>query len=79
MKSINPTTGELIKEYPEHSEEEVSEILELVQSDWEQWRKTSFDERAGYMKKAANLIALCKKKLQDIDTDTKASCSDILK
>ncbi len=56
MKSINPATGEVIKEYQEHTEEEVSEILQLVQSDWEQWRRTTFSERAGYMKNAANLI-----------------------
>ncbi len=56
MKSINPTNGKLIKEYEEHSDDEVSEILQLVQSDWQEWSKTSFSERSGYMKNAANLI-----------------------
>jgi len=56
MKSINPATGEVIKDYTEHTDEEVSEILHLVQSDWQEWRKTSFGERAKYMKRAADLI-----------------------
>ncbi len=53
--------------------QELEEIVKHVESG-----ECKMDELTSEVKKAASLIALCKKKLQDIDTDTKASCSDIL-
>ena len=53
--------------------QELEEIVKHIESG-----ECKMDELTSEVKKAASLIALCKKKLQDIDTDTKASCSDIL-
>jgi len=56
MKSINPATGEFIREYREHTPEEVSDIIEQVHEAWLSWRETSFEERAEKMKKAAEIL-----------------------
>ncbi len=56
MKSINPATNELIKEYSEYTPDEVKKIIESVEKDWQSWKKTSFAERAGLMKKAADIL-----------------------
>jgi len=53
MKAINPATGELIRDYPEHSDAQVAKILQDVNDDWRNWRETSFAHRAGLMHSAA--------------------------
>ena len=56
MKSINPATEQLIKEYNEHSGLAVNDILNEVQKDWEKWRRLSYNERAVFMNKAADIL-----------------------
>lgn len=56
MRSINPATGEIIREYSENSENEVRQIIEKVHSDWLSWKETSFSQRAAVMKKAAQIL-----------------------
>jgi succinate-semialdehyde dehydrogenase / glutarate-semialdehyde dehydrogenase len=56
MKSINPATGELLKEYQEHSDEEVKRILEECDTAFRRWRMTSFNERSALMSKAATVL-----------------------
>ncbi len=56
MKSINPATNELIKEYKEHSPAEVSDIIKAVNADWQSWKTTSFAERAKLMCKASDIL-----------------------
>lgn len=56
MKAINPATGELIKEYKEHSAAQVKEITELVFQEQLQWRTTSFGHRSQLMFKAAEIL-----------------------
>ncbi|MEI7662323.1 MAG: NAD-dependent succinate-semialdehyde dehydrogenase [Bacteroidota bacterium] len=56
MKSINPATGQPIREYLEHEPHEVSAIIEEVQSAWSGWKDTSFAHRALLMKNAAQLL-----------------------
>ncbi len=56
MKAINPATGELIKEYGEHSVEEVQSILAATQNAWEGWRNTPFGERRRLMHQAAEVL-----------------------
>jgi succinate-semialdehyde dehydrogenase / glutarate-semialdehyde dehydrogenase len=53
MKSINPTTGNVIREYPEHTDIEVGKIVQKVHSAWKSWKETSFELRSGLMRKAA--------------------------
>ena len=56
MKAINPATGEVIQDYPSHSDQEVQEILEQAQSAFQSWRNTDFPHRATLMKKAAGVL-----------------------
>ncbi len=56
MKTLNPATGELIKEYTDMSEDEVSGIIKRANTAQKQWRKTSFDERAAYLCKIAAFL-----------------------
>ena len=60
MKSINPATEEVRKEYPEHNPSEVNEILEKVHNDWSSWKETSFKYRAELFIKAANILRIRK-------------------
>jgi succinate-semialdehyde dehydrogenase/glutarate-semialdehyde dehydrogenase len=56
MKSINPATGKVIREYTEHEGHEVDQIILDVHSTWAEWKNTSFESRALLMKQAANLL-----------------------
>jgi succinate-semialdehyde dehydrogenase/glutarate-semialdehyde dehydrogenase len=56
LESINPTTGEKIKSYPEMSPHEVEEILNQVQKSFLEWRKTSFEERSRLMNQAHDFL-----------------------
>lgn len=56
MKSINPANGEVIKEYKEYTPEEVKQIIDNVDQDWQDWKKTSFAERSALMHKAADIL-----------------------
>ncbi|RMF09307.1 MAG: NAD-dependent succinate-semialdehyde dehydrogenase [Candidatus Neomarinimicrobiota bacterium] len=56
MDVINPTTGQRVKSYPEHSPEEVQSILEQVHATYLDWKRTSFSHRTGLMKRAAEVL-----------------------
>lgn len=56
MKTINPATGKLIKEYAEMSIEEVSAIIEQTNKAQKFWREVSFGKRAVYLHKVASLL-----------------------
>ncbi len=56
MKSINPLTGETIKEYKEHTSEEINIQIEKSQQTFLDWKKTSFEERTWLMTKAAQIL-----------------------
>ncbi len=56
QKAINPTTGEIIKEYEEMSLNEVEILITNMNSEFQKWRKKPFSERALLMKKAADVL-----------------------
>ena len=56
MKAINPATNELIKEYKEHTESEVSKIVEVAHNEFLKWREVSFKERSRLMHNAADVL-----------------------
>jgi len=56
MESINPATGQLIKNYPEHSSAEIQEIIRLCAMDFSGWKQTGFDERSRLMNRAAEIL-----------------------
>ncbi len=53
MKAINPATNELIREYADHTDDQVTSILEDVNAEFLSWRQTSFAHRAELMHLAA--------------------------
>ncbi len=56
MKAINPATGKLIKEYPEHGAGQVSTIIEDGHREFLSWRKTDFAHRSKLMHGAAEVL-----------------------
>jgi succinate-semialdehyde dehydrogenase/glutarate-semialdehyde dehydrogenase len=46
MKSVNPATGELVREYEEHDSDTVERALARASEAFGSWHKTTFNERA---------------------------------
>ncbi len=56
LKSINPAKGELNRNYPAHQLDEVDQMLDDSSKAFQEWRRTSFEERAVLLKNAANIL-----------------------
>jgi succinate-semialdehyde dehydrogenase/glutarate-semialdehyde dehydrogenase len=56
VESINPTTGEILKEYDEMTPEEIAATIEKADRAFASWRKTSFGERAEQMRAAGRVV-----------------------
>jgi len=56
MQSVNPSTGELIRTYQEHSEAEVRVRLEAAQAAYLDWRRRPLAERCAVVARAAELL-----------------------
>ncbi len=56
IATINPATGETVKTFDESSDEEVEATLALAVETFASYRLTSFAERAGWMRRAADLL-----------------------
>lgn len=56
IQSINPSTNEVLKTYAEMSSATVAEIVAAAHQAQSQWRGASFAERAGPMRRAAQLL-----------------------
>ena len=56
MRSINPATGKVIREYPDHTPAEVEAIVRRAESAYAYWRDTSFAHRAQRMHGAAAVL-----------------------
>lgn len=56
MKAINPATGKLIAEYPEHSPQQVKQIISQTNNAFLDWREVSFKERSALMFGAARVL-----------------------
>lgn len=54
--STNPTTGEVIQQYPGNTPQEVEGAVAEAASAFQEWRATSFKERADLMNHAAELL-----------------------
>ncbi|WP_186756817.1 NAD-dependent succinate-semialdehyde dehydrogenase [Echinicola salinicaeni] len=66
MKSINPYTGELLKDIEEHSEEDIDIIINKAEAAFQGWKKRSMDERSSLMNKAAEVLRKNKEKYAKI-------------
>lgn len=56
LKAINPATGELIREFPEHDEQEVNRRLEAAAAAFQSWRRFDFAERGRHLTAVADLL-----------------------
>lgn len=68
MQSVNPYNNQLIATYPEMSGEEASIAVDLCYNAWQLWKKLSFEARAVYMSKAANVLRSKKDELSKLIT-----------
>jgi len=53
LRSVNPATGETIREYPQPDDRELAQLLQGAQRAFDEWRTTGFAERASLMRRAA--------------------------
>ena len=56
MRSIDPTTGDVLREFSAHSDREVRDKLALSTRAYEDWKERSFDERAAHFERLADLL-----------------------
>ena len=56
LQSIDPTNGELIETFDEISDADLEAALARARQSFRTYRRTSFAERAGWMRKAAQLL-----------------------
>ena len=56
LASINPFTGQLLREYEQHSDEVVQNKLELASKTFRDYRTVSFAKRAQMMMRAAEIL-----------------------
>ncbi len=68
MKTINPATGKLIREYPEMDMNEVSEIISSANAAQNKWARKNFSERATFLNKIAELLKERKQQLGNLMT-----------
>ena len=69
MKSVNPATGELIRDYAEHSDADVRGRITAAQRAYGTWRGASFTDRAALMRRAVDLLRQQREKLARLMTD----------
>ena len=53
MQSINPTTAQPIRDYPDHTPADVNRLLHRAEAAFAQWRLTSFPDRSRLLRSAA--------------------------
>ncbi|MFO7798674.1 MAG: NAD-dependent succinate-semialdehyde dehydrogenase [Rhodohalobacter sp.] len=56
LQSINPVNDELIKEYEEHTDSEIENILKRNDKAFKSWRSVDFGHRADLLKKAGDIL-----------------------
>ena len=56
IASVNPATGEVLASFTEHTASEVAAAIERTQAAWQDYRLTTLDQRAAWMRTAADLL-----------------------
>ena len=56
MRAINPATEEPLREYPDHTPEQVKHLLLQAQDAFERWRVTPMSSRSHVMRRAAEVL-----------------------
>lgn len=68
IKTINPYNGKLIAEYEQHTQSEISEILQKAQTTFKDWKKEPISKRVKCLKKIADLLDKKKNELAKLIT-----------
>lgn len=68
LKSINPYTGEVLKTFDEMSPADVDSAIAKADEAFRRWRKTTFEHRAGILRRAAELLRERREELATIMT-----------
>lgn len=66
MKSLNPATGEILKEYPSHSSSEVKKKISSAHEAFHVWKKKSFSERSQFLMEVREKLLGRKNKLAEL-------------
>ncbi|MEX2347806.1 MAG: NAD-dependent succinate-semialdehyde dehydrogenase [Balneolaceae bacterium] len=66
MKTINPATGETLKDYQEMEFGEIDSIIQKANSVQKKWQTKSFDERAEHLRKMAEILKDRKHQLAEL-------------
>lgn len=56
METIDPSTGETIKEYDQMDDAELDSIINKAAGAQKEWKNKSFDERAAFLNKTAQIL-----------------------
>ena len=68
LQSINPAHEEIIQQYAEMSDAEVSKILDQANSTYNEWKLTPFEHRSLLMKNASKILRAKKDELASLMT-----------
>jgi len=66
IQSINPATGQLIKDFKEDAWTSVVRKINLSEKVWQQWRTTTLASRAAKLRKASQVLLKQKQKLAEL-------------
>lgn len=69
LYSINPATGETIREFPEMSEEEVAGIISQVHKEFGRWSVQAISARAPFLQRLAEILRERSGELADLIAD----------
>src|SRR5260370_26659948 len=68
IRSINPATEEVLAEFEAFSPEQIDAVLREAQQAFRQWNRTSFEERAALMRRAASYLRQHQERLAGLTT-----------
>ena len=66
LRSINPATGIVIKEYDEYSYDEVNDLIKKVNVAQARWKETSFQKKTLFLNNLAKMLEQNKKRLSEL-------------
>lgn len=69
IQTLNPATGEVVKTFEAHSDEQIEQMLSLAQETFLTWKETTLDHRKQLMLKAAEILKRDARKYGEIITE----------
>ncbi len=68
IRTLNPTTGKIEKEFQQHTPTEINQKIELAEKTYQSWRFESFENRKQIIKAVANELRLQREELAKLIT-----------